>query len=92
MSTCALDAASCVLFKALITYLLNPVMLLLAGAAAVYFLWGMVEFLNHMREGKGLDDGKRHMIYGIAGLFVIVCAYAIIQFIQNTIIQLGGGM
>lgn len=90
MSTCALDAASCVLFKALITYLLNPALLLMTGAAAVYFLWGMVQFLLQMREGKGLDDGKRHMIFGIFGLFVMISAYAIIQFIQNTIIGLSG--
>ena len=90
LSVCKLDASSCTLFKSLIKYLVEPTMLLLAAFAVVVFLWGMVQFLWHAREGKGLDEGKMHMLWGVIGLFIIFASYAIIAFIENTVVGLSG--
>lgn len=90
MSNCNLDAASCALFRGLIVNLLNPAMLLLTGVAALYFLYGMVVFLVKMSNGEDPKEGKQHMIWGIIGLLIMVAAYAIIVFIQNTVVGLGG--
>ena len=92
MRGCNLDQASCQLFRGLIDNLLNPAMLLLTGAAAVVFIFGVVEFLWFARDdSKAFEKGKNHMIWGIVGLLIMVAAWAIIMFIQNTVVGIAGG-
>ncbi len=65
--------------------ILEPIITLLALAAFVLFLWGVVQFIRAGSDGgKGKEEGRQHMIWGIVGLFVIFGANAIVRFIQAT--------
>lgn len=60
--------------------ILNPIITLIALAAFVYFLWGLVMFIRGGVEGgKMKDEGKQHMLWGIVGLAIIFGARAILS-------------
>ncbi len=66
--------------------LINPLMALFFAVGLLVFIWGLVQFiwgLNAETESK--EQGKKHMLYGIIGMFIMVAAYAIVQLIGNTI-------
>ncbi len=74
--------------------LINPFLALVFGAGFIVFIWGLVQYLYALNWGGGHQDeeGKMHMIYGMAGMFIMVAAFTIIRLIANTInVQLPGG-
>ncbi len=76
----------------LVTVIINPALLLLFSVGVLVFVWGVVEFLMGLNGiGERKDDGKRHMLYGLAGMFVMASAWAIVQLIAGTVCQ-GGSL
>jgi hypothetical protein len=70
----------------LATYIINPILLLIFGAGVLVFVWGLVEYLYALNvKGEQTADGKRHMFWGMVGMFVMAAALAIIKIINNTI-------
>ena len=69
------------------TYIVNPVLALIFAAGLVVFFWGAIEFLGALNQmGFGnKEDGKRHMFYGLIGMFIMVAAYALLQFIASNV-------
>ena len=54
--------------------------------AVVAFLWGMVNFIWAARNGdsgKGFENGKQFMMWGLVSLFVMFSVWGIIKFAQN---------
>lgn len=68
---------------AVVRELVNPLITLLALAAFVLFVWGMVEFIRSAGDTEKLQTGKRHMVWGIVGLVIIFGAKAIIEFLGS---------
>lgn len=66
-------------------YLLNPMIILLFAAALVYFLFGMVQFMANQDKSDKRDDGKRHMLWGIVGMFIMFGVFAILRVIASTL-------
>ncbi len=66
---------------------LNPLLLLLFAIALLVFIWGIVQFMWGLSSeaGEGSADGKRHMLWGLAGMFVMVAAYSIVKIISSTL-------
>lgn len=76
-----------------IEYVFSPFYQLAVAAAFVYFLYGVMMFIWMMRDPDAGDaekrnDGKRHMIWGTVGLFIILSVGGIIKFANDAI----GGM
>jgi hypothetical protein len=67
-----------------VTQVINPIILLLAGAAAVAFLWGVFEFIRHAGDENARTDGRKAILWGIVGLVIIFGAYGIINLALNT--------
>ena len=68
------------------TVIVNPVLALLFAAGLVVFVWGVVEFLAGQNGvGEGAQNGKRHMLWGIVGMFIMVAAWAILKIIASTL-------
>jgi hypothetical protein len=66
--------------------IINPILALIFAAALVVFIWGVVEFLSGQNGvGEGAANGKRHMLWGIIGMFIMVAAYAVLKIIANTL-------
>jgi hypothetical protein len=66
-------------------YLITSILTPLAFALCVlYFFWGVVKYI---RTGAGseqaAEEGKRIMVWGIVGLFVVFSIWGIISFIKG---------
>jgi hypothetical protein len=71
---------------ALVNALIEPLAALFFGVALVVFIWGIVEFLWGLStDTEGKEDGKRHMLWGLLGMFVMLAAVTIIKIIANTL-------
>ncbi len=85
MPKCTADAATCSLLGKFIAVILNPILYLMTAVAVLIFLWGIVQYFWELRKGGKSDDGKRHMAYGLVGLFIIVSTIGILTVISNTV-------
>lgn len=66
-----------------ITQIIDPIVLLLATGAFVYFLWGVYQFIRHAADQKQ-DEGRRAILWGIVGLGIIFGAYGIVNLALDT--------
>jgi uncharacterized membrane protein YidH (DUF202 family) len=65
--------------------ILSPFLTLIALAAFVVFVWGVVEFILGASDAEKRRTGQRHMIWGVIGLVIIFGANAIVAIIKATI-------
>ncbi len=59
------------------TKILNPIEGFLIVLATLFFLWGVVEFIAGASSEEKRTQGKRHMLWGILGLVIILGARGI---------------
>ncbi len=72
------------LFQSIITVIVNPFVIFLSALAILLFLWGLLQFMGNAGSEEGREVGKRHMINGLIGLFIMISVYGIMQLITNT--------
>ena len=65
--------------------ILDPLITLIALAAFVIFVWGVVEFIRGADNTETREKGQRHMVWGIVGLVILFGANAIINIITATL-------
>lgn len=65
-------------------FVLNPFIILLFVVALIVFFWGLVEFIYKAGSEDGREVGKRNMMWGIIGMFIMVGVYGIINIILAT--------
>lgn len=66
-------------------HILNPIIVIIFAAAVLVFLWGIMEYVRDAGSDKGRDTGRRHMIAGVFGMFIMVSVFGIINIILNTL-------
>jgi len=52
------------------------------GFALLVFIWGVVQFIATSEEKKR-EEGRRRMVWGLIGLFVIVSVWGLVALIQS---------
>ena len=67
-----------------VVQIVNPIILLLTGAAFVLFIWGVFEFIAHAEDETKRKEGHQAMLWGIVGLVIIFGAYGIINIALGT--------
>ena len=66
--------------------IVTPLITLLIATGLLIFLWGLVEFLMGLSSNnESKENGKRHMLWGIIGMTVMVAAAAILRIIAATV-------
>lgn len=66
------------------TDILNAVIGLLSGLALVYFIWGMVKYIQGSDNEQTRKEGQQMMLYGIIGLFVLVSVWGLVRVLVST--------
>lgn len=61
-----------------------PLIILLTGVALFMFLWGGFLFVMNAHNPTARERGRKHMIYGVIGLLVMVSAAAILGIAANS--------
>lgn len=59
--------------------IIDPLILLLFGAALAFFLWGVFQFIANADSEEGRGDGRRHILWGIIGMVIMLGVYAILR-------------
>ena len=65
-------------------HILFPFIGLLSGIAFLVFLWGCAEFVFGAANEQARAQGKKHVLWGLIGLFVMVSAWAILTLAAGT--------
>ncbi len=65
--------------------ILNPLITLVAMAAFIVFVWGVVEFIRNGDNDEKRKSGQQHMIWGVIGLVILFGAQAILNIIKSTV-------
>ena len=65
-------------------YIIDPLIGLLFALALIMFIWGLAQLILNAESEDGRTIGKRHMLWGIIGMFIMISVYAIINVLGNT--------
>ncbi|MCI5108532.1 MAG: hypothetical protein MRY49_01665 [Candidatus Pacebacteria bacterium] len=64
--------------------IVNPTITFLFAVATVVFIWGLVQFLLNTDSDSERTLGKRKIVYGLLGMFIMVAVLGIIRVILST--------
>ncbi len=70
--------------RAINDYIINPIIGLLFAAAMVLFIWGGAQMIFYPGTEDKREDGKRHLFWGIIGMFIMVSVYGLLNLITST--------
>jgi hypothetical protein len=65
--------------------IVNPFIYLMLGVSALYFVWGVFVFVRDSENETARSTGKRHMIYGVIGLAIMLGVKELIAVITKTV-------
>lgn len=65
--------------------ILTPIISVLALAALIVFVFGVVKFIRNAGDSTKRAEGQQQMIWGVIGLAIMFGANAIIAVIKHTI-------
>lgn len=69
----------------IITNIINPFIAFLLVLALIYFMYGVYRFIADNGSDTGRTTGKRHMLWGVVGLAIMISVYGLIDLIMNTV-------
>lgn len=64
--------------------ILFPLIALMMAIALLVFLYGAFEFVAGANNDSAREKGKRHLLYGLIGLLVMLSAVAILEIAAGT--------
>jgi len=70
---------------AVTTEIINPIIAILFAAALLYLVYGLAVFILNAGDQAKREDGKRHIIYGLIGMTIMVSVYGILEIGLRTI-------
>jgi hypothetical protein len=66
--------------------IINPLLLLIFALGTMVLVYGVVEFMWGLQQDpEHKESGKRHMLWGLVGMFIMISAWAIIKLIAGTV-------
>jgi uncharacterized membrane protein YidH (DUF202 family) len=71
-------------------HILDPIVELLFTLAVIYFLYGLVKFLWNFDNQTAKTEGKRHMIWGIVGIAIMVSVFGLLNLVMDTVNRIAG--
>ena len=67
------------------TAIVNPIISILIALALVMFVYGVMQFVAGGDDEVRRTAGRKHMMWGIIGLFIMVSVFGIINVITVTL-------
>lgn len=64
--------------------IVNPLITLVFAVAVVYFTYGLVKYLISPDNEEVRKTSKKHMIWGVFGMFIMVAVFGILNLILKT--------
>lgn len=63
--------------------ILNPLIILLFAIALIVFIWGLVKFIANGGDEETHTIARRHILYGLLGMFIMFSAFALVRLITG---------
>jgi len=86
-----MSAESLKLINNIKSFIINPIIGFMFAVAVAMFLYGIVEYIYGADNEEKREVGKRHIIYGIIGIFVMVGVFGIMNLISGFWFEIGTG-
>lgn len=64
--------------------ILFPLVSLMMGVALLVFLWGVFQYISQAESDEARKTGRKHMLFGIIGLVIMVSAFALLKIAAQT--------
>jgi len=64
--------------------ILESIIPLLMVIATIVFLWGVIRYITSAGDESKIEEGRRLIIYGLIGLFVMVAVWGLVQVLVTT--------
>jgi|GEM_PF-833231 len=64
--------------------ILFPLITLLMALAFLFFLYGAFEYVKNSGSDAGRETGRRHLLYGVIGMLVMLSAFSILNIAAGT--------
>lgn len=68
-----------------IVNIVNPIIWLLFAVGIFMFAWGVAKMIIYAEDATAREEGRRHMLWGAVGMFIMVSAWGIVHLVSNTI-------
>jgi len=72
------------LIRTVDSLIINPIIIFMFAAAFVYFLIGVVEFLGNTDNEEKRTTGKKHMLWGVVGMLIMIGVFTIMRVLIDT--------
>lgn len=69
----------------IIDNILLPLVQLVFAIALLVFIYGVAQMIIHKADADANKQGKASVLWGIAGMFIMVTAWGIIHLVSNTV-------
>lgn len=63
----------------------NEIIGVLFALATVYFAWGIIQMIQGSGNEKKIEDGRRHMVWGIIGMVIMAGVWGIVALLKDFI-------
>lgn len=63
--------------------LFNYALVIIFSIAAIYFLWGVIQYILQAGDEGAQKKAKQHMLYGIVAIAVMLAFWALVLVITN---------
>lgn len=67
------------------TTILNPLIAIMFALSLAVFMYGIVLYIWQPENEGAREEGRRSMIWGVVGMFVMVSVFGIIRFLISSI-------
>jgi hypothetical protein len=65
-------------------YIINPIIILVFFVAFLIFFFGIFQFIKNADDGTKREVGKKKILYGLIGMFVMFSAYGLVRIVLST--------
>ena len=65
-------------------YIINPLIFLVFAVALLIFFYGLFQFIRGASEATTREEGKRKILWGLVGMFIMFSAYGLVRLVLGT--------
>jgi len=65
-------------------FVINPLITVLFAVAFVIFVAGLYGFFSQKDNADALEKGKKHMLWGVIGMAIMVSVFSLMNLLINT--------